>query len=228
MRVVALGQQKGGVGKSATAIHLACQAILAGKRTALLDLDNVQKTALDWGRKRMKAIAGDKLLIKAVDGIELDAELERLKGLGFEWVFLDLPGRRDGSGLGMSRADFVLMPARPLAVDIEASYATLQVLRSSERPHAYLMNICPPQDNASRARKVQTVLEEGGAPVCPAIIIQRIVVPDAIEFGNHVGELPGAQAEQSASEYKALFDWLNQKIEDKDAKPSRSKAKAKA
>lgn len=224
MRVVSLGQQKGGVGKSATAIHLACAATLAGKRVALLDMDSVQKTALTWGRKRLKALLPNPVLVKAVDMINLEAELDALREQNFDWVFIDMPGRRDGVGLGLSKSDFVLMPARPLAMDIEASYETLTVLRRNEHPYAYLMNICPPQDNASRARKIAGVLEQQNCSVCPVIIIQRIVVPDAIEFGQHAGEVKGG--EQSAAEYAALFEWLNTQIEEQDGKRTRTKAKA--
>jgi chromosome partitioning protein len=227
MRVVSLGQQKGGVGKSATAIHLAMQAVLAGKRTALLDMDNVQKTALTWARKRKEGVGEEPLLtVLPVDVVNLDETLEALRAEGVEWVFIDMPGRRDGVGKGLAVADFILMPARPLAMDIEASYGTLLVLRRGEKAerYAYLMSICPPQDNASRARKIKTVLEEQGCTVCPVIIIQRIVVPDAIEFGKHAGEM--RDGAQSAAEYATLFDWLNSKIEDKDGKRTRRKATA--
>lgn len=38
-RILALCNQKGGVGKSTTAFHLARAAVLAGRRVLLVDLD---------------------------------------------------------------------------------------------------------------------------------------------------------------------------------------------
>ena len=222
MRVVTLGQQKGGVGKTATAIHLACAAASAGKRVALLDMDSVQLTAAKWARNRTKDTQLGKIDVREVSVLNIEDVLEELRAQNYDWVFIDMPGKRDGVGKGLALADFVIMPARPLAVDIESSYATLQILRRGEKAYAYLMNICPPQDNASRARKVQRVLEDGGCEVCPVIIIQRIVVPDAIELGRHAGEM--RDGTQSASEYTELFKWLDQRIEVKDGKSSRRKA----
>jgi chromosome partitioning protein len=224
MRVVTLGQQKGGVGKTATAIHLACTASLAGKRVALLDMDGVQLTSLKWAKNRAKGVHENKVLVKEVSVLTIAEELETLREQNYDWVFIDMPGKRDGVGKGLTLADFVIMPARPLAVDVESSYDTLTILRRAEQSYAYLMNICPPQDNASRARKVQTVLKDGGCEVCPVIIIQRIVVPDAIELGLHAGEMRGG--EQSAAEYAELFKWLDQRIEVKDGKRARRKATA--
>lgn len=224
MRVVTLGQQKGGVGKTATAIHLACAAAMAGKRVALLDMDGVQLTSVKWAKNRAKDAALSRIMVKEVSVLTIEEELESLRAQNYDWVFIDMPGKRDGVGKGLVVADFVVMPARPLAVDVESSYDTLTVLRRAEKPYAYLMNICPPQDNASRARKVQQVLVDGGCEVCPVIVIQRIVVPDAIELGRHAGEMRGG--EQSAAEYAELFNWLDKRIEVKDAKRARTKATA--
>lgn len=215
MRVVTAAQQKGGVGKSASIIHLSVQAFLAGKKVALLDMDVDQQTAFKWGKRRVAALVSDRFQVLVVHIHELEARISMLREDGFDWVFIDLPGRTAGAGKGITMADFVLLPVRPLDVDVEASIPTLTVVQRSSKPHAYLMNICPPQDNAARARKVQDALRAGGCEVAPQIIIQRIVVPDAVATGRHAGDMSGG--EQSAAEFAALFQWLDQEVNDRDA-----------
>ena len=51
MLVVAILAQKGGVGKSMLARSLAVQALLDGRKTAVLDADP-QGTVLAWGKRR--------------------------------------------------------------------------------------------------------------------------------------------------------------------------------
>src|SRR5664279_5617787 len=51
MQVIALISQKGGVGKSTLAVHLATEANAQGQRVLLLDLDP-QGSAMEWANRR--------------------------------------------------------------------------------------------------------------------------------------------------------------------------------
>jgi chromosome partitioning protein len=220
MRIVTAAQQKGGVGKSALTIHLGVQAFFAGKKVAILDMDVDQQTAAKWGKRRVAAMTHDRFQVFVVQIHELEARLAMLREEGFDWCFIDLPGRTAGAGSAIIAANFVIMPVRPLDVDVEASERTLTAVSRAEKPYAYLMNICAPQDNASRARKVADALKAGGCNVAPTIIIQRVIVPDAIATGRHAGDMPGG--EQSASEFASLFQWLDKEITDRDQQTDRS------
>ena len=205
MRVIALGQQKGGVGKSAAAINLACQAIAYGDTAALIDMDIDQATTLKWGKRRN----GEPPSVEGADVNRLPALLKKLREQGIQWAFIDLPGRSaPAASAGLMASDLIIVPCRPLDVDIEASITTMQsAIRGSKR-YAYLMNISPPQ--VKRARQVAAVLEKGGHPVIPAIIVQRTIVPDAIAMGKGVNE---AEPEGAASkEFAELFAWLKENV----------------
>ena len=51
MQVIAIVSQKGGVGKSTLAVHLAAEANSQGQRVLLLDLDP-QGSAMEWASRR--------------------------------------------------------------------------------------------------------------------------------------------------------------------------------
>lgn len=207
MRIVALAQQKGGVGKSAAAINLSCEAARDGARAVLIDMDHEQGTVLRWGRRRET----DNPEVSPADSVSLPGLLGTLRGNGTKWAFIDLPGRSAAvAGAGMKEASMVLIPCRPSDVDIEASVDTVQRLKRAGRRYAYLMNIAPPYIDKVRARAVMAQLEKLGHPVCPVIIVQRIEVPDAIAIGKAACEFTGAK--KSADEFAALFQWLKAEL----------------
>jgi chromosome partitioning protein len=204
MKIIALGMQKGGVSKSTIAIHLACASERVGHRAVVIDMDAEQGTALKWSTRRKDRHAP---LVMASDVRKLAADLARLRNDGIEWAFLDLPGRNAPlANAGLSAADFVLVPLRPLDVDLEASLDTVRSIKRAGKRYAYQLSICPPQVNASRARRFSAALVEAGHPVSPVIIVNRIIVPDAVAQGFCVCETEPDSA--SAAEFMDLFDWL--------------------
>lgn len=209
MRIVALAQQKGGVGKSAASINLACHAVAAKAKTALIDMDEDQATTLKWSKRRRGK--KDAPFVCSANALTLKDLLIRLRGDGYEWTFIDLPGRNAaGANAGLLAADFVLVPCRPLDVDIEASVATVMTAKRAGKRYAYLMNIAPPQEDQLRANQVKGTLAALGHLVASTIIIQRLVVPDAIARGAAVIE--EKPKSKSALEFQDLFEWLQEEV----------------
>jgi len=212
MKIVTLAQQKGGVGKTTVCVNLALQAAVRGKKSAIIDLDKVQASAIKWGERRKKAGLNGPAIYTS-NAREIDELLKKLKADGVEWVFIDSPGRDDPvSSSGLRVADITLVPCRPLDDDIEPSFATVKLIRlDPARRYAYLMNISPPQIDKKRARKVGEVLKNAGYPVSPVIIVQRIAVPDANAQGLGTNERdPGGQSDR---EYGELFKWLESELQ---------------
>jgi cellulose biosynthesis protein BcsQ len=76
-------------------------------------------------------------LVRSADAVSLTKTLGDLEAQGYEWVFLDLPGRSAPiSGAGMVAADMILIPARPADVDIEASIATVRTAKRANKKYA--------------------------------------------------------------------------------------------
>jgi chromosome partitioning protein len=202
MKVVALGQGKGGVGKSTTAIHLACAATVAGQSAIIIDLDADQGTALKWAARRMGAMPP----VGQANAVTLPDILKQLKATKIQWVILDLPGRAGPvSSAGLRAADMVLVPCRPHDIDLEASFSTVQAIQGAGVRYAYLMAITPTTGTARTAAYAKA-LTTAGHRVCPVSIGQRMDVPDAVATGKSVFETdPKGKA---AAEFRELFKWL--------------------
>ena len=211
MHVVALGQQKGGVGKSAGAINLAAAAVSAGAVAAIIDMDAEQATTLKWAKRRN---GKSEPAVVAGDVVTLAAQLDALRVKGTQIVFIDLPGRSAPIvSAGLAAADLILIPCRPLDVDIEASLATVQAAKRGGKDYAYLMSIAPPQVDKRRARQVSGTLSALGHKVAPVIVVQRVGVPDAIAKGLSAIEVdPDGD---SAAEFKSLLEWISQELDSK-------------
>jgi chromosome partitioning protein len=213
MKIITLAQQKGGVGKTSVCINLACQAIAHGKSAVILDMDVEQGSSIKWRARRNKKDGLEKPEVFSIKHPELERKLAELKARGMEWVFIDLPGRA-AYGKGLSIADLIIVPSRPVEDDIEPSLFTVGLIRRGGRKnYAYLMNICPPQVDRggnSRARKIADALRLGGHPVSPVIIVQRLAVPDANARGLGVNEYEPDSP--SAAEYGQLFEWIESEL----------------
>ena len=208
MRKVTFANGKGGCAKSVTCINLACVAIAADVKAAIVDMDIEQGTCLKWlSRRNGKAHP----IVRRAEINTLDTVLDELKAGGVQWTFLDLPGRATAiTSAGIKAADFVVVSCRPLDIDIESSLTTVQAAKNTHRPYAYLMNIAPGQHDRRRARQVQGFLRAHGHQVVDTIITQRIIVPDAIADGFGINE--SKPDSESAAEYADLFRWLDREV----------------
>jgi chromosome partitioning protein len=208
MKIITLAQQKGGVGKTTVCVNLACQARRRKKRAVILDMDTEQGSAFFWGERRQEA-GLPPIPVVRVRSHELPTVLERLRTEKADWVLIDLPGRNVPSA-GLSIADLVLLPCRPVEDDVRPSLATAKVLRTGGARYAYLMNIAPSASDKSRARKVAAVLSDAGHIVAGAIITERMGVPDANARGMGINEREPKS--ESAREYSDLYKWIEDQL----------------
>ncbi|MGA7329355.1 MAG: AAA family ATPase [Rhodomicrobium sp.] len=207
MRIIALAQQKGGVGKSTAAINLACRAHAEGEKAVLIDMDTEQGSSLKWGQRRK----GQPPKVITADASNLPSTLAKLRQEGYTWAFVDLPGRNaPAANAGLAAADFALVPCRPVSLDVEASVATVQSAVRAKKPYAYLLSIVLAHLDKQRARRFAEELKEAGQSVCPVMIVQRVIVSDTIADGLCTCEADAKG--ESAKEFAQLFSWLKEQL----------------
>jgi len=79
---------------------------------------------------------------------EVDATAEAIELLvseGWQWVFVDTgPARIELIEPGIAVADFVLIPTRPSALDIEQAAICVELCETHRKQHAFVLNHAPP------------------------------------------------------------------------------------
>jgi chromosome partitioning protein len=134
--VIAVGNLKGGTGKSTITVNLACAMAVRGLRTVVLDTDP-QQTAMGWTRRRRLPCAVQLLPIRDFSGVgDWLGELI-IARQAYERVLIDLPAVLSPAlAAAFMAADVILIPTTLSPIDLEATRRTLRHARAAiaERP----------------------------------------------------------------------------------------------
>jgi len=125
--LIVFGNEKGGTGKSTTAMHIAIALAASGKKVAALDLDSRQKSLARYLENRRTYATRHELdlphpAVLVVDG-EDEAALDALlaeKRAEADVVIVDTPGRDSLLGRrAMAQADTLVTPINDSFVDLD-------------------------------------------------------------------------------------------------------------
>jgi chromosome partitioning protein len=171
-RVIVVASQKGGVGKTTIAAHLAVRAGLQGHGPAVLVDTDPQGSLTDWwrARKAEQSLHGAPTLA-TVKLDDLTSKLVELRRSGATFAIIDTPPALTASiERVIETADLVLIPARPSPHDLRAIGATVSLTRKAGKPFLFVVNGATPR--ASITAEAVAALSEHGR-VAPIILYQR-------------------------------------------------------
>jgi len=212
--IIALLNQKGGVGKTTLALNLAAAAHLDGRRALLVDLDS-QGSALDWYAARSdrpdSPLSG--LITVKLDRVVSAHQFAQLAN-SYDVVVLDGPARLgELTRSAAIAADLVAIPVQPGPFDLWAGGETLASLDQADAirrelgrgPIGRVWVINRASTGTKLARQAPEVLATAGA-VAPTIIHQRIAFASSAAIGESVltTEPDGPAASEVLSLYRDL------------------------
>lgn len=205
MFIIALISQKGGVGKTTLAIHLATAYAALNKRTLLVDLDP-QTSAAEWKDARQ----AEHPYVMAVPSSRLGKTLETARENGADVVILDTAPHSEGTALEAARAaDLILVPCQPSIMDLRAMRKTADILNYLKKPTFAVLNEVAPQGTvADEAAKA--IMAQFGMLVCPVRLGQRVAFNRCLLGGQTAQEYePDGKA---AQEIEVLRQWVSDAV----------------
>jgi chromosome partitioning protein len=211
--VISIANNKGGTGKTTTAINLAAALVEGGEAVLLVDADDQSSTASDWRKVRPDRTPVFQMV--ALRSPTIHAELPALLAKSrFTIVVIDCPPGGPSAGGKMTRSallvsDLVIIPAAPSGPDFWASdpmaqmLQELQMMRPDPLVSRLLINRKSPNTRLGReARTAAAAMLD--IPLFKTEVCQRTSVAESITRGMTIFEFN--QGGLAALEYRDLAE----------------------
>jgi chromosome partitioning protein len=201
--IITIANNKGGVGKSTLAVHLAAWLHEQGHRVTLADCDTQQSSSV-WIREAVPEIK----TVRLSNPSEILNELPIL-GQETDFVIADGPGSNtETSRALLLRADFAIVPCKASMLEVRALAQATQVLREAQdirqgKPDAVIV-----LNMVGRHYRLTKDMKEAAAalklPLAATSMILRQVYADAPGQAAVARQL-GSRAREAADEVDQLF-----------------------
>lgn len=168
--VISVGNMKGGVGKTTTAIHLAQQFGKRGK-TLLLDADEELQCAVYWREGDFNGWTFDAVPFKGADAASMAP---------YAYVVIDTKGNEQGHDLvNLAKdSDLLVIPTKPDGLSATGLIRTLRPLLEAGVQNYRVLIVA---NEGGRGDELREALAEEGVSVLTTVVRKSTAVGDAAE-----------------------------------------------
>ncbi len=204
-KIIAVLNQKGGVGKTTIATNLAHALQLEGHKVILVDSDP-QGSARDWNA------ASDGALIKVI-GLDRATLAKDILAVVDNHDFIIIDGAPQIADLAIAAikcADMILIPVQPSPYDIWACEDLVEIIKARQeitdgKPKAAFI-ISRVIKNTQLGNEIREALEGYDLPVFKNFTTQRVIYAKSAATGSTV--LSSEMKEEASNEIRAIANEL--------------------
>ena len=193
MAVIAFASQKGGVGKSTLCRALAVEAIRAGLKTIVSDLDAAQGTVHEWAKDRAKLGLEPPVTVRLCR-----TAAEALDGAGeVDLLVVDGPAKADVETLALARvADLIVQPCGGGLDDLRPAIRTFNGLIDRGVPRDRLLMALVRVGSEAEASNARDYLEVAGYACANGWLPERLTYRALHNAGQSITEakIPGLRS----------------------------------